>query len=206
MCSYKVVNASFEVFGFQTRVEEFVQSVSKNDGFKPCLKQFFQCFKLGYVKIFVWSDFLSVSSYIRSKFLNFQCVREVLLLGHRQAFAWIDQWIDMTYEDVRRYEAQLQQQTNSILLKNPTNSSPPITPTLASGDGRRLSSSASSTPTTPKSPTKKGYFSWFWLETCLVYVFISVLFEIIYLLWFCCCFYKYRAFLCAIDDCAYLLV
>lgn len=69
----------------------------------------------------------------------------------------------MNYEDVRRYEAQLQQQTNSIIQKTPNSASPPSTPTLGSANGRRLSSVSpnTSTPSTPKSPTKKGYFSWF---------------------------------------------
>lgn len=66
MCSYKVVNASFQVWGLQTKVEEFIQS----------------------------------------------CVRDVLLLGHRQAFAWIDEWLNMTIEDVREYERQKQQENN----------------------------------------------------------------------------------------------
>lgn len=66
MCSYKVVKASFEVWGLQTKVEDFIQ----------------------------------------------KCVRDVLLLGHRQAFAWIDEWLDMTIEDVREYERQKQQENN----------------------------------------------------------------------------------------------
>lgn len=66
MCSYKVVNASFQVWGLQTKVEEFIQG----------------------------------------------CVRDVLLLGHRQAFAWIDEWLNMTIEDVREYERQKQQENN----------------------------------------------------------------------------------------------
>uniref|UniRef100_A0A3B4AZ15 Phosphatidylinositol transfer protein N-terminal domain-containing protein n=1 Tax=Periophthalmus magnuspinnatus TaxID=409849 RepID=A0A3B4AZ15_9GOBI len=47
MCSYKLVTVKFEVWGLQTRVEQFVHKV----------------------------------------------IRDVLLLGHRQAFAWIDEWI-----------------------------------------------------------------------------------------------------------------
>lgn len=69
MCSYKVVHASFEVWGFQTRVEDFIH----------------------------------------------RCIREVLLLGHRQAFAWIDEWIEMSMEDVREYEHRLQEETNKKL-------------------------------------------------------------------------------------------
>lgn len=33
MCSYKLVNAYFEVWGFQTKVEEFIHSVSKHNFF-----------------------------------------------------------------------------------------------------------------------------------------------------------------------------
>lgn len=33
MCSYKLVNASFEVFGLQTKVEEFMQYVSIKSAF-----------------------------------------------------------------------------------------------------------------------------------------------------------------------------
>lgn len=70
MCSYKVVHVSFEVWGFQTRVEDFIH----------------------------------------------RCIRDVLLLGHRQAFTWIDEWIEMTMEDVRKYERDLQEETNKKLL------------------------------------------------------------------------------------------
>ncbi|KAJ8363549.1 hypothetical protein SKAU_G00123800 [Synaphobranchus kaupii] len=66
MCSYKLVTVKFEVWGLQTRVEQFVHKV----------------------------------------------VRDVLLLGHRQAFAWVDEWIDMTLDDVREYEKQMHEQTN----------------------------------------------------------------------------------------------
>ncbi|KAJ8002113.1 hypothetical protein DPEC_G00176430 [Dallia pectoralis] len=66
MCSYKLVTVKFEVWGLQTRVEQFVHKV----------------------------------------------VRDVLLLGHRQAFAWVDEWIDMNLDDVREYEKNMHEQTN----------------------------------------------------------------------------------------------
>uniref|UniRef100_A0A665V210 Cytoplasmic phosphatidylinositol transfer protein 1 n=1 Tax=Echeneis naucrates TaxID=173247 RepID=A0A665V210_ECHNA len=66
MCSYKLVTVKFEVWGLQTRVEQFVHKV----------------------------------------------VRDVLLLGHRQAFAWVDEWIDMTLDDVRHYERNMHEKTN----------------------------------------------------------------------------------------------
>ncbi|XP_050294595.1 cytoplasmic phosphatidylinositol transfer protein 1 [Anthonomus grandis grandis] len=106
MCSYKLVDAYFEVFGLQTKVEEFIHS----------------------------------------------CIREILLLGHRQAFAWMDEWIEMTMEDVRKYESQLQQQTNSLLKE---------TSHKVAEEGASESLSIPVTPKSPKSPSKKGYFGWF---------------------------------------------
>ncbi|XP_072376557.1 cytoplasmic phosphatidylinositol transfer protein 1 [Diabrotica undecimpunctata] len=124
MCSYKLVHASFEVFGLQTKVEDFIHS----------------------------------------------CIREVLLLGHRQAFAWIDEWIEMNMEDVRKYESQLQSQTNSLLKQSAgspsTSVSGPETSLVGvdgGGDGIQDKTLLGTTPPeTPKTPTKKGYFSnWF---------------------------------------------
>lgn len=117
MCSYKQVNAYFEVFGLQTKVEEFIHS----------------------------------------------CIREVLLLGHRQAFAWVDEWIDMTLEDVRKYEAQLQQQTNTLLKESQLDIGN-AAEAVEGDETKEIQSvglSAPQTPRTPKSPAKKGYFNWF---------------------------------------------
>ncbi|EDW09896.1 cytoplasmic phosphatidylinositol transfer protein 1 [Drosophila mojavensis] len=72
MCSYKVVHASFEVWGLQTKVEDFIQ----------------------------------------------RGIRDILLLGHRQAFAWLDEWYGMTLEDVRIYERQKQAETNEKVQQN----------------------------------------------------------------------------------------
>ncbi|XP_041431577.1 phosphatidylinositol transfer protein, cytoplasmic 1 S homeolog isoform X3 [Xenopus laevis] len=66
MCSYKLVAVKFEVWGLQSRVEQFVHKV----------------------------------------------VRDVLLIGHRQAFGWVDEWYDMTMDDVREYETNMQYKTN----------------------------------------------------------------------------------------------
>lgn len=82
MCSYKVVHATFGVWGFQTRVEAYIH----------------------------------------------HCIREVLLLGHRQAFAWIDEWIDMSMQDVRDYERQLQEETNKKLALKRSGSTVAATP------------------------------------------------------------------------------
>ena len=36
------------------------------------------------------------------------------MVGHRQAFAWIDDWYGMTMDDVREYEREMQVFTNPI--------------------------------------------------------------------------------------------
>ena len=40
-----------------------------------------------------------------------------MLVGHRQAVAWIDDWYGMTIEDVRDYEKKMQKETNERLLQ-----------------------------------------------------------------------------------------
>lgn len=72
MCSYKVVKVKFEVWGLQTKVEQFGQ----------------------------------------------KAIRDILLLGHRQAFAWIDEWYGMSIDDLREYEARMQAETNKKLGVN----------------------------------------------------------------------------------------
>ncbi|XP_066538635.1 cytoplasmic phosphatidylinositol transfer protein 1b [Hoplias malabaricus] len=76
MCSYKRVQCSFEVYGFQGRTEEFIH---KN-------------------------------------------IRDILLVGHRQAVAWIDEWHGMSLEEVRDFERKLQQETNDKLKCDRTDS------------------------------------------------------------------------------------
>lgn len=82
MCSYKLVTVKFEVWGLQTRVEQFVHKVRghASDVFRP-----FQTF-------FMWRLTLLCWGYLPCHWA-FQVIRDVLLLGHRQAFAWVDEWI-----------------------------------------------------------------------------------------------------------------
>lgn len=124
MCSYKVVKAYFEVWGMQTKVEEFVQS----------------------------------------------CIREILVLGHRQAFAWMDDWIEMDYTQVKEYEEKIQTQTNIILQENAQEDSfedleeDSLTEgTSPSVEGANSSNNTPALVESPKSPTeRKGYFASFW--------------------------------------------
>ncbi|KAI5695060.1 cytoplasmic phosphatidylinositol transfer protein 1 [Diaphorina citri] len=93
MCSYKVVEGAFEVWGLQTKAEDFIQ----------------------------------------------KAIRDILLVGHRQAFAWLDEWLDMSLTDVRVYEGEMQRATNVKLTPPP--------PTLP-------------TPPTPTPTSPKSWFNW----------------------------------------------
>ncbi|TKS82169.1 Cytoplasmic phosphatidylinositol transfer protein 1 [Collichthys lucidus] len=75
MCSYKRVQCSFEVYGFQTRTEDFIHKV----------------------------------------------IRDILLVGHRQAVAWIDEWHGLSLEEVRKYEQAMQEKTNSKVKSSQNN-------------------------------------------------------------------------------------
>lgn len=75
-------------------------------------------------------------------------------MGHRQAFAWIDEWYDMTLEDVRQYEQKMQAETNEKVRLRNQNNEKPLTPTTPTA-------SMPSSPL-PKSPTQsnRSWFSW----------------------------------------------
>ncbi|CAF0835813.1 unnamed protein product [Adineta steineri] len=72
MCAYKTVRVRFEVWGFQTRVEDFTQ----------------------------------------------RAVRDILILAHRQAFTWMDEWYGMSMDQVREYEREMFERTNKKVLQS----------------------------------------------------------------------------------------
>jgi hypothetical protein len=77
MCSYKLVTVSFDVWGLQSRVESFVHKVSVMS-FVSSLCMLF------------WDT--PGSLYSSVGFVFVQGIRDILLVGHRQAFSWIDEW------------------------------------------------------------------------------------------------------------------
>ncbi|XP_073167691.1 LOW QUALITY PROTEIN: cytoplasmic phosphatidylinositol transfer protein 1 [Lepidochelys kempii] len=104
MCSYKLVTVKFEVWGLQTRVEQFVHKV----------------------------------------------VRDILMIGHRQAFAWVDEWYDMTMDEVREFERATQEATNEKIGTFPPAIS--ISNISLPSSTRSAPSSAPSTPLSSDAP------------------------------------------------------
>ncbi|XP_060906322.1 cytoplasmic phosphatidylinositol transfer protein 1b [Labrus mixtus] len=82
MCSYKRVQCSFEVYGFQTRTEEFIH----------------------------------------------RNIQDILLVGHRQAVAWIDEWHGLSLEEVREFEKAMQEKTNCKVKSSQNNAGPAAAP------------------------------------------------------------------------------
>lgn len=138
MCSYKLVDVSFQVFGLQTRIEDFAH----------------------------------------------RAIRNILLVGHRQAFVWIDDWYGMTIEDVRDYECGMQKETNEKIRSaqqtagidgtKPVNLKEEVKEEEKEGEAHyrckskknlkkeNSSSSLGSKSSSPVSPDKPGYLSsWF---------------------------------------------
>jgi len=100
---------------------------------------------------------------IQSRIENFihGAIREVLLTGHRQAFAWIDDWYDMSLEDVRDYERKCQEETNEKVRRKGSLEGEAVEQEA----GGSMFGTPSETPpggTTPTTPSsgKKGWFSW----------------------------------------------
>ena len=69
-------------------------------------------YKIVRVKFEVWGLQTRVESYAQKS------IRDVLLLAHRQAFAWTDEWYDLTYEKIVEYERATYAKTNEKVLVN----------------------------------------------------------------------------------------
>jgi len=50
-------------------------------------------------------------------FIHKMALRDVFVLGHRQAFCWIDEWFGLSMEDVRDIEKQSQKELASLLAR-----------------------------------------------------------------------------------------
>jgi len=82
-----------------------------------------------------------------------RAIREILLVGHRQAFAWIDEWFGLSIEGVREYEARMQAETNEKVGQQEA------LPEGEEGEGEGSCSTPSNTPTSPTGGYKRGWFS-----------------------------------------------
>jgi len=59
-------------------------------------------YKLCSVNFGVWGLQTAVEAYVH------QLLREIFVLGHRQAFCWTDEWWNLSMEDIREFEKETQ--------------------------------------------------------------------------------------------------
>ena len=43
-------------------------------------------------------------------------IRDILLLAHRQAFCWTDEWYDLSYEKIVEFEQETYNRTNEKVM------------------------------------------------------------------------------------------
>uniref|UniRef100_A0A8C4Q157 Phosphatidylinositol transfer protein N-terminal domain-containing protein n=1 Tax=Eptatretus burgeri TaxID=7764 RepID=A0A8C4Q157_EPTBU len=95
-------------------------------------------YKLVTVKFDVWGLQGRVEQFVH------KAIRDVLLIGHRQAFAWVDEWYGMSMEEVRHFESTTQEATNKKLGIVP--------PVICICEPPALSVTHSAPPSTPSTP------------------------------------------------------
>lgn len=66
-------------------------------------------YKLCAVEFRYWGLQTRVENYIHDRGL-----RDIMVLGHRQSFCWMDEWFDLTIEDLRRYEDETKERLAEI--------------------------------------------------------------------------------------------
>lgn len=81
----------------------------KKDWQKTGEKPQMMIYKLQTVKFQYWGMQGKVEQWIMKSM-----VRDVLLLGHKQAFCWMDEWFDLTIDDLRKIEEETKQLLDKI--------------------------------------------------------------------------------------------
>jgi len=88
MCAYKLCKVEFKYWGMQSKIEKFIHE----------------------------SGMLTFCFYFVDIYLIFSfcfcllALRKTMLRAHRQAWAWQDEWFDLTMNDIRKIEKEVQEQ------------------------------------------------------------------------------------------------
>lgn len=72
-------------------------------------------YKIVRTKFEVWGLQTRVESYTQ------RAIRDILLLAHRQAFAWTDEWYNLDYDRIIEYERDTYRKTNEKVIQNSNN-------------------------------------------------------------------------------------
>jgi hypothetical protein len=108
-------------------------------------------YKVAYVEFRVWG--LQTKS---EQWLHKSMVRDVVLLGHKQAFCWLDEWIGMTLEHIRQYEADTKAYLDKLRSGEISNPNAEKEEQLAK-EQQQTGANANSNANPEE---KKGWFGW----------------------------------------------
>ncbi|XP_074867377.1 cytoplasmic phosphatidylinositol transfer protein 1-like [Carettochelys insculpta] len=108
------------------------------EGWRELTKPIMCSYKLVTVKFEVWGLQTRVEHFVH------KVIRDVLLIGHRQAFAWLDEWCEMTMEEVRQYERETQEATNELIGR--------VTPSISISEAEQPSATQSAPASAPSTP------------------------------------------------------
>lgn len=149
MCAYKLVTVKFKWWGLQNKVENFIQKVcwptvipywslwhlcrprwrKQQDDWPQtrCLQRCLSYFPLWmscqlFVSVFVYL-FNPVFCFPQTKhqhsFVAAQQEKRLFTNFHRQLFCWIDKWIDLNMEDIRRMEEETRKELDEVSTVEP---------------------------------------------------------------------------------------
>lgn len=119
MCAYKLVTVKFRWWGLQTKVENFIHKVNA-----VCAGRVLFLFWTAEGNIVTCSFvLLQVKAGNQSLFpvskppvclFYSQQEKRIFTNFHRQLFCWIDRWVGLTMEDIRRMEEETQKELEEV--------------------------------------------------------------------------------------------
>jgi len=82
-------------------------------GWQKTVKPIMMIYKMASVEFKVWGFQTKVESWLQKSM-----VRDILLLGHKQAFCWMDEWFGLTMDDIRRIEDETRDYLAKLAAKD----------------------------------------------------------------------------------------
>ncbi|KAF2072192.1 hypothetical protein CYY_006489 [Polysphondylium violaceum] len=85
----------------------------QKDWFKNTTTSPIMCsYKVCKVEFRYWGVQSRVENYIQRS-----AIRDILFMGHRQVFCWMDEWFGMDMKDIRKMEEEVKQELNQLIQK-----------------------------------------------------------------------------------------
>jgi len=109
-------------------------------------------YKAAWVEFRVWG--LQTKT---EQWLHKAMVRDVVLLGHKQAFCWMDEWFGMTMDNIREYEQETKTYLDKLRSGEISNPEAEKEEQLAK---QQQQQQAANNNNSDQPQQSKGWFSW----------------------------------------------